>query len=278
MRRILALLLGASVLTASAQAALLTLTVNQTTGEAWIENKSAETIIFDGYQITSAGKHLSVDNWRSFQDWINADPTTAKATLGNLSWGEFVTNPDSLVETNLAAETTANPGFKVAIGTPVTQFLANDLGFFFSDFTKPAAQRNTVGLIDLVGSNPHPWQNGTNPLDTDNSGGDPVALDALVVINALNDGGARALPVPPVAPNLPPPFLDVNGDDQLSPLDALMVINHLNSVAGAQAVPEPSTGVLAVGGLGALLVMGGGYGWSRRRQRLAVAKAARSAQ
>lgn len=277
MRRILALLLGASVLSASAQAALLTLTVNQSTGEAWIENKSAETIIFDGYNITSVGKHLDAANWRSFQDWIGADPTAANAALGSLGWGEFVTNPDSLVEVNLAGETTANPGFKVGLGSPVADFFANDLGFFFSDFTKPPAQRNTAGLVELVGANPHPWQNGTNPLDTDNSGGDPVALDALVVINALNDGGARALPVPPTGTDAPPPFLDVNGDDQLSPLDALMVINHLNEQSGAQAVPEPSASVLALGGLGALLVMGGGFRLSRRKQRLALATAERAA-
>jgi hypothetical protein len=276
MRRILAILLGASVLSASAQAALLTLTVDQSTGAAWIENKSNETIIFDGYNIASVGKHLSATNWRSFEDWFAADNAAATAALGNKagSWGEFLENPDSLVEVNITGETTAQPGFKVAVGNPISQFVANDLSFYFSDFTKPPALRNTLATIELTGTNPHPWQNGTNPLDTDNSGGAPVALDALVVINALNDGGARALPVPPSGTEAPPPFLDVNGDDQLSPLDALMVINHLNEQSAAQAVPEPSTGILALGGLGAMVVMGGGYRAVRRRQTLATAKAA----
>jgi len=273
MRRILAFLLGASVLSASAQAALLTLTVDQSTGAAWIENKSNETIIFDGYQITSVGKHLSTDTWRSFQEWNVADTAAAQAALGPKagSWGEFLTNPDSLVEVSLTGEATAQPGFKVAIGNPVSQFVANDLAFFFSDLSKPPAQRNTPALIELVGANPHPWQNGTNPLDVDNSGGDPVALDALVVINALNDGRGGVLPAP--TGGNPPPFIDVNGDDQLSPIDALMVINFLNGQSAAQAVPEPSSGILALGGLGALVVMGGGYRAVRRRQSLATAKA-----
>src|SRR4029078_2789422 len=102
MRRILAILLGASVLSASAQAALLTLTVDQSTGAAWIENKSTETIIFDGYQIASVGKNLSADNWRSFQDLLVADQTAALAALGKSGWTEFVTNPDSLVEVNIS--------------------------------------------------------------------------------------------------------------------------------------------------------------------------------
>ena len=32
---------------------------------------------------------------------------------------------------------------------------------------------------------------------------------------------------------MPPPFLDVNGDELVSPLDALLVINYLNSNRGA---------------------------------------------
>ena len=32
----------------------------------------------------------------------------------------------------------------------------------------------------------------------------------------------------PVSVECPPPYFDVNGDDQLSPIDALLIINHLN--------------------------------------------------
>ena len=73
-----------------------------------------------------------------------------------------------------------------------------------------------------------PWQNKIQPEDVDNDGF-VVPLDALLVINELNNNGARALPVPPEEPNVPPPFFDVNGDDFVAPLDALLIINYLNN-------------------------------------------------
>jgi hypothetical protein len=47
-----------------------------------------------------------------------------------------------------------------------------------------------------------------------------TALDALIVINALN--------APPAGETLNSYFMDVNGDELLTPLDALMIINALN--------------------------------------------------
>src|SRR6185436_12652544 len=43
------------------------------------------------------------------------------------------------------------------------------------------------------------------------------------------------LTIPPVVPDVPPPFLDVTGDNSLAPLDALQVINYLNTQAGETA-------------------------------------------
>ncbi|MEM8914043.1 MAG: dockerin type I domain-containing protein, partial [Planctomycetota bacterium] len=51
------------------------------------------------------------------------------------------------------------------------------------------------------------------------------ALDALQVINALNDGGPREL-TPPTGPVTA--FVDVNGDGSISAIDALIVINALS--------------------------------------------------
>ncbi len=96
----------------------------------------------------------------------------------------------------------------------------------------------TIVNDDTSGGQQHPWQNATNPVDTNNDG-QLTALDALVVINDLNAFGARALPIPPVAPNQPPPFVDVNGDDQVSAVDALIVINALNELSSGGASPAP---------------------------------------
>jgi hypothetical protein len=63
-----------------------------------------------------------------------------------------------------------------------------------------------------------------------------VPLDVLPIINELNNptiiGPNGALPLPPPTPTFQKPFYDVNGDNFVSTLDALIVINHLNALAG----------------------------------------------
>ncbi|MCA9128676.1 MAG: phosphatase PAP2 family protein [Planctomycetales bacterium] len=69
------------------------------------------------------------------------------------------------------------------------------------------------------------WQNPGMYLDVDAS--QYVSpIDALLVINAINNNGPRSL----AGENRPSgePFCDVNGDDFLSPIDVLLVINGLN--------------------------------------------------
>lgn len=89
------------------------------------------------------------------------------------------------------------------------------------------------------------WRNPLNPLDV-NGDSRVSAIDALVVINSLNDGGARQLPPTPgygipigggaVIPHSAERarYIDVNGDGRLSALDALSVINKINVAAGEQ--------------------------------------------
>ena len=69
------------------------------------------------------------------------------------------------------------------------------------------------------------WQNPRNALDVDDSG-IVSPLDALLVINDLDEAGSRMLPaiVTGAAPDY---YLDVNGDDWTSPLDPLIVINAI---------------------------------------------------
>lgn len=82
------------------------------------------------------------------------------------------------------------------------------------------------------------WQNPRNPLDV-NDDGHVLPLDALVLINDINARGTRPLPIPPVSPVVPPPYLDVSGNGDLGPQDVLMVINFLNaSTAGGAGEGE----------------------------------------
>jgi len=88
----------------------------------------------------------------------------------------------------------------------------------------------------------------TNPLyqnrrdQTDvNGDGQITPLDALQIINDLNQYGGRALPAG--WSNAPGGYIDVNGDQSVSPLDALIVINRLNAASGqVAAVAATATG------------------------------------
>lgn len=82
----------------------------------------------------------------------------------------------------------------------------------------------------------HNFHAGTNELlPVDVSGDGSVApLDALMVINQLNEFGAGPMPPMPIQS----PFFDVTADLIIAPLDALMVINQLNGVPAAAAEGE----------------------------------------
>lgn len=97
-----------------------------------------------------------------------------------------------------------------------------------------------------------PYQNQKKNTDVDNDGA-VAPIDALLVINFLNAwsilvGPGKNIPLPPRQPEFPPPvpgldpsgggvpgrgrYIDVDGNGFLTPLDALLVINELNSKTG----------------------------------------------
>ncbi|MCA9160247.1 MAG: hypothetical protein KDA72_18070, partial [Planctomycetales bacterium] len=61
-------------------------------------------------------------------------------------------------------------------------------------------------------------------------------MDVLLVINALNQGGARSFGEGESGDRLTA-LLDVNGDKMLTPMDALTIINRLNGEGEDPAVP-----------------------------------------
>ena len=82
-----------------------------------------------------------------------------------------------------------------------------------------------------------PWHNAINPLDV-NQDSRVSPHDALLIINHLMVHGAQPVPAPGVTPqsattgdqdsgSAQTSYLDVNGDNVVSPLDALNVINLL---------------------------------------------------
>lgn len=71
------------------------------------------------------------------------------------------------------------------------------------------------------------WKNPYNRFDS-NFDGHINAMDALVIINALN---SEVYPTALPANQRPPdaPFVDVNGDGYINAMDPLQVINWLNN-------------------------------------------------
>ncbi|MGE3777003.1 MAG: SdrD B-like domain-containing protein [Pirellulaceae bacterium] len=95
-----------------------------------------------------------------------------------------------------------------------------------------------------IASDPSRWQNPVLKFDV-NGDGALSPIDALVVINNLNQLGSRAL-----GPSDPtPPYLDVNGDSQVSPIDVLQIVNELNreNMGGeAESPPDSFTALSSV--------------------------------
>jgi hypothetical protein len=80
----------------------------------------------------------------------------------------------------------------------------------------------------LLAADFHPGHNVFDPEDV-NDDGSVSPVDALIVVNELNDTGSRSQLH----------FVDVNVDGQRSPLDALMVINRINRDGEAERRSRP---------------------------------------
>ena len=83
----------------------------------------------------------------------------------------------------------------------------------------------------MAGDTYQPYHNDLIPEDT-NQDYNVTALDALLVINAINSGELSTLPTDGVG-KAEGPRIDVSGDNMLTPLDALQVINVLNGEGAA---------------------------------------------
>jgi len=82
----------------------------------------------------------------------------------------------------------------------------------------------------------YPWHNGLAPLDV-NADNFFSPVDALWVIDSLNNEGSRILPLQRSRP-LDRPFVDTNRDGVVSAMDALLVIHHLNTRKAEEAEGE----------------------------------------
>jgi len=146
---------------------------------------------------------------------------------------------------------------------------------FFGDDTSEAGASVSIGEIGFLSDAQQSlWQNSL-PVDVDNSG-TVNSSDVTAILTELNTHGIHALSTPTSQPT---DFFDVNGDGLVSPDDALIVIDYLNSPTqsdfganaiapqfqAAVAVPEPSTASYAWGVAFCTLV---GYCFRQHARRL----------
>lgn len=103
-------------------------------------------------------------------------------------------------------------------------------------------EERTLLAGDLLASGMTPWQNPFLPTDV-NYDLETTALDALILINSLNQSGSHSLASTSVGAGMSgggsegetgasSQFMDVNGDSFLTPLDVLDVINTINNAEG----------------------------------------------
>jgi len=113
-------------------------------------------------------------------------------------------------------------------------------------------------LMVHVAARTYPWQNRRHACDVTDDGW-ITAGDVLASINEINNRGARELSVPPLSPQLPPPYFDVSRDNWLTAQDVLLVINYINKY-GSGPIPDapPAVAWMLSDGLAA-----GGEGESR---------------
>ncbi|WP_203328967.1 dockerin type I domain-containing protein [Candidatus Laterigemmans baculatus] len=104
-------------------------------------------------------------------------------------------------------------------------------------------------FVLTVTSNELPLHNPTGPTDV-NGDGRTDPLDALIVINILNQGGPVLVGDLSLTGGDDTYFYDVNGDGVITPLDALIIINKINRQGTGQAEAPPSgqTGGAIAGG------------------------------
>jgi glucose/arabinose dehydrogenase len=116
--------------------------------------------------------------------------------------------------------------FATGVSAPVDLRVTSDGSLYYL-----ARGDGLVVRVSYATSVQFPWHNSVNPVDVDFDG-KVFATDAVDVINLLNAIGAGPL-ADPTPSNRPPPYVDVVPDNFLAPIDALMVINHINAYSAA---------------------------------------------
>lgn len=148
---------------------------------------------------------------------------TVTMTADRVGTAEFFSDPVDIV-----------PLHEVLTFDPASTVTPDKINFGF----------DSVQIVSAGGGGNGEFHNFSNPLDVNNDGKESP-IDALLVINSLNNGGAGVLSGGSGEGEPSKYYIDVNGDGRLSPIDALKVINFLNSRAGGSGEGEGSLAAFA---------------------------------
>ncbi len=151
-----------------------------------------------------------------FQNDMDVDSILANGTV------EVASQPQDGTATAMGASVqyTPNPGF-IGANTFTYRIRDNNL-----------AQSGVATVTVYVADPATPWRNPVNQYDVNPDG----VIEPLEAVKVINYIGLNDLSLPSTVPGLetaPPPFLDVNGNSAVDPLDALMVIGELPSTSNA---------------------------------------------
>ena len=150
------------------------------------------------------------------------------------SLGQAIGSPTVIHDTANFASIGQLTYMPLSLGTSELSVTVTDAGWdtlFGNDDDRAFTRTFQVTVVD---PSSNLWHNSAAPLDVDGDGA-TAPLDALLIVNYLNEVGIGALPT---RSRSEPPYVDVNNDNSASPLDVLLVINaiNLNSSAEGESV------------------------------------------
>jgi hypothetical protein len=216
---------GATSVTVAAGAVPSTFQVELSDGNGVGVNNAAIIALLNAgtppFSLTLNGNALASPNDYTFAFNSNTDTFTFSPASGVWAAGVYVITLNNSGATEI--EDLAGNALK-----------ANNSSTGATSFTITIPSGSGSGGGGGGGTSGDGWQNPTNRYDINNDG-NVNPLDALILIQALNNHLFPTGLLPQPAPSNPSDYYDVNGDGILNPQDLLAEIQYLNAQAALRA-------------------------------------------
>ncbi len=231
----------------SVSGAVLASSTSTTNNESLTLNVQRDTVylirVFGKPGATNGSYSISVTTPEAAPPVANPDRATFSGSAARIIIDARANDTDrdgvSSRLTPVLADGTSSAFSLTTAGTVAFQPIAGQYGmqratYWVTDDQQLSSNPSTITVFVIDFSSDNPWQNAGAPLDV-NGDGVTSPLDALLVINELNQRDARMLPTSAVGADPLFGYLDASGDGFISPLDALLIINGLNGGGEGEA-------------------------------------------